>query len=129
MNPPYTPPPAKPTWFLQRKNWLLFMIRELTSAVIALYLVFFLVFLARLGAGAEAFEDLLASLTHPLAMAAHALAFAASVWHAVSWFNTSAQVMPIRIGTWRMPRVLTVIITGYAPWIILSALVLWAALP
>ncbi len=129
MNPPYTPPPAGPAWFLQRKNWLLFMIRELTSAVIALYLVFFLVFLARFGGGAWVFEEFLALLTHPLSMAGHALAFAAAVWHSVSWFNTSAQVMPIRIGTWRMPGVATIIITGYAPWLIISALVFWAALP
>ncbi len=129
MSRPYTRPAPGPAWFLQRRNWLLFIIREVTSVALAVYLIFLIVFFARLGAGADAFEGLLATLTHPLARLGHLLALAAAVWHAVTWFNNSAQVMPMRVGVWRMPGAGVAILTGYAPWLILTLLVIWAARP
>ncbi len=119
-------PSVKPSWFLERRNWTLFMIRETTAVIIAGYLVFLLVFLSRLAGGAEAFEAHLAALTHPLAVVGHVLALAGALWHSVTWFNSSSQVMPIFIGERRVPDIWVSIANGYAPLIVLTALIIWA---
>ncbi len=118
---------AKPGWFLERRNWTLFMIREITAVFIAAYLIFLLVFLSRVAAGAEAFEAHLAALTHPLSVVGHALVLVAALWHAVTWFKNSSQIMPVFIGGRRLPDVWVAIATGYAPLVIISLLVIWAA--
>ncbi len=118
--------PMGGTWFLRRRRWTLFMIRELTAVGIAAYLLFLLVFLGRLGDGPEAFARFLAMLTSPLAVGLHVVALAAAAWHAVTWFNLTPQVMPVRLGTRRVPGPWIAVATGYVPWLVISALVIWA---
>ena len=49
------------TWWLQRRPYILFMIRELTSVFVAGYCIFLLVFVFKLTEGADAYANFMAA--------------------------------------------------------------------
>ena len=68
------------------------------------------------------------SLRSPLAVIAHGLALAAAVFHSITWFNLTPQVMPIRIGEGQVPGAVVAIGAGYLPWLIVSGVILWGVM-
>lgn len=124
MKAPYVQPIPR-TWFMRTRAYRLFMARELTSSFIAAYLIFLLVFLARLGQSAQAFELVLDQMRSPASCILHLLAWIAAMYHSVTWFNLTPQAMPVRMGEERMPDVLVAILGGYLPWFVISAVIFW----
>ena len=127
MRKPYIRPMPK-TWFMQNTRYRLFMIRELTSVFISGYLVFLLVWLHRVSQGPQPFEAMVQATRSPLAIVLHLLAFAAALYHSVTWFNLTPQVMPVRIGEDCVPRPIVAVAMGYLPWLVLSGLIIWGVL-
>ena len=127
MSKPYLPPVSK-TWFMAKRAYRLFMLRELTSVILAGYLIFLLGWLHQLGQGFEAYQDGLAALKKPLPVLLHLLALAAALYHSITWFNLTPKAMPVRRGEERVPDLLVAIGMGYLPWVVLSALVFWIVL-
>ncbi len=126
MSGPYHRPFPR-GWFLKRRNWSLFLVRELTSVFIGAYLVVLLVFLARLGAGRESFYSILDTFASPGWRVFHGVALVAALWHSVTWFNLTPQVMPVRLGTRRVPDVAIALAVGYVPWVLISMVILFGA--
>lgn len=128
MNP--RPPEKWPGnwWFTRSPGYFRFMIREFTSFVVAGYLVFLLVFLYRIGQGPQAYASLMEMLRSPLSVVLHLLVFAAACFHAVTWFNLTPSIMPVRTGEERVPDALLAIGAGYLPWAVVSVVVAWALL-
>jgi fumarate reductase subunit C len=129
MSRKYVRPWPTFTWFTRRPGYFMFMIRELTAVFVAVYLVALLIFLSRLGQGPESFTALLSELQHPGWRVLHGLALIAALWHAVTWFNLTPKAMPMFIGEKKAPGALTAIGMGYAPWIVISILILWLTCP
>jgi fumarate reductase subunit C len=115
-------------WFLQRRGYVKFMLRELTALFVGIYLIVMLAFLHRMGQGEAAFGGLLASLTRPGWRVLHALALAAAVWHSITWFNLTPKAMPLRIGERRVPDAWVALAMGYLPWLVVTLLILLAIL-
>lgn len=120
--------PYPKDWFLRTRPYRLFMLRELTSVCIAGYLVFLLWWLYRLGRGPEDYQALLSIVRHPVSLGLHTIALIAAAWHAITWFNLTPLVMPMRIGEDKVPNVVIAIATGYGPWLVVSGCILWATL-
>ena len=121
--------PYPKDWFLRKRAYRLFMLRELTSVCIAGYLVFLLWWLYRLQQnGTEGYEALLSIVRHPVMIGLHTIALIAAVWHSITWFNLTPLAMPMRIGEDKVPGVVISIATGYGPWFVLSGFILWATL-
>ena len=127
MTGPYRPK-QKWGWFWQRPGYIRFMLREFTALFIGAYLVLLLWMLYKLGVGEAAFTHWLAILNRPHWMILHALALLAGLWHTVTWFNATPQAFPVFIGEKRLPKAVVAIALGYAPWIVVTALILWGAL-
>jgi fumarate reductase subunit C len=117
-----------PTWYLSNWPYRWFMVREMTSVFIGAYLVFLVVWLFRLAAGAQSFEQMLVAMRSPLSIVFHAIVLAAALYHSITWFNLTPKVMPVHIGEERLPAPLVAIGMGYLPWAVLSALVVWGVL-
>lgn len=120
--------PQKWNWFLARPAYILFMIREITAVFVGAYLILLLVVLSKLGNGEVAFAELLHTLRSPFWMALHAVALIAAIWHSITWFNLTPKVMPFFVGENRVADPLVAIAMGYAPWIIVSAVILWGVM-
>lgn len=125
---PRPPEPPTRTWFMRTTAYRLFMIREFTSVFLAGYLIFLLVLLARVGEGPQPFDSLLVTLRSPISIILHVLVLLAALYHAVTWFNLTPRIMPVRLGEERLPDAVVAIAAGYLPWIVVSLAIGWAVL-
>ena len=112
------------TWWLRNRAYFLFMVRELTSIPIAIYLILLLLMLRKLAAGRQAYEAYLRFLATPGMVAFHLLALAAALFHAVTWINITPKVLAVRVGENRVPAALVAGV-NYAAWIVVSILIAW----
>ena len=122
MSEPYHRPISASTWWLAKRNYVLFMLRELTSVFIGVFLVVFLVQLTELAQGAEAYAAAAARLASPGWIVFHLLALAAALYHSITWFNLTPQVIIVRRGEERVPPV---VIAGahYLAWLVVSVVI------
>ena len=120
MSPFHRPP--RFNWWLENRAYTLFVVRELTSVFIAAYVVLVLLLLRNLALGREAYEAYLRALTTPGMMVFQIVAFAAAMFHSITWFALSPKAMVVRLGKQRVPpRV--VVGANYAAWIVVSAII------
>lgn len=121
MNPYHRP--MATTWWLGNRAYFLFMVRELTSVFIAVYLMLLLLMLHKLAVGREAYQAYLRLLATPGLLAFHIVALAAAVFHTVTWFNLTPMVMGVRFGETRVPPKIVAGVS-YAAWIVVSIAVM-----
>jgi fumarate reductase subunit C len=111
-------------WWLQRWEYLRFVLRELSSVFVAYFVLLTLFQIYLLSHGPQAYAKFQGLLKNPLMIAVNAVSFFFVVFHAVSWFNLSARAMAVRVGGKRIPGVL---ISGSSivAWLVFSAVVAW----
>ena len=111
------------TWWLRKKTYFLFMLRELTCIFVGGYALFLLVLISR-AQDPSAFRYI---LTHPLAVVFQVVAIPMVLYHSITWFNLTPKAVVV---WWGEERVSPLLIAGsnYAVWLVVSALVAWFAL-
>ena len=119
--------PFPNSWWLKRKPYFLFIIRELTSVFVAGYCLFLLVLIYKLGQGPEAYESLITSLTSSASIVLHIIALVFVLYHTVTWFNLTPKILVIYKGQERIPQWL-VAGSVYVAWIMVSAVIGWLVL-
>jgi fumarate reductase subunit C len=119
--------PMSWTWWLDKRAYLLFMLREMTSIFIAAYLALFLIQIAQLSRGAEAYAAFLKRLASPGWILFHLVAFVAALYHSITWFNLTPKVFPVRMGEERLAPIF-VIAPNYVAWVAVSAVIAWIVL-
>jgi fumarate reductase subunit C len=110
------------TWWLKRRVYFLYMVRELTCVFVGGYAVFMLFLVMRLD-DASAFAALLDSKA---LVALQILALPMILYHSITWFNLTPKVMVV----WRgEERVSPILIAGanYLAWIAVSVVIVWIA--
>ena len=115
------------TWWLEKRNYLLLMLREMTSVFIAAYLIVFLFQLAQLTQGAEAYAAFLERLASPGWILFHLLALVAALYHTITWFNLTPKVFVVRMGEERLAPVF-IAAPNYVLWVVISAVITWIVL-
>ncbi len=116
-------PKLPATWWLRRPAYLRFMLRELSSVFIAIFLVVFLVQIHRLSQGPEAYAAFLEKLRSPGWIAFHIVALAFALYHSVTWFNLTAVVQVVRLGERQVsPRLVAV--ANFGLWAVVSLVIL-----
>ena len=89
--------PIPATWWLRKRSYFLFILRELTSVFVAAYAFFLLVLVARAD-DPQAFAALFDALKSPLSIALHLITLAMVLFHSVTWINLTPQVMVVWLG-------------------------------
>ena len=92
------------TWWLKKPSYFFFMLRELSSVFIAVFLVVFLVQLYQLTHGPEAYAVFAHKLSSPGWLAFNLVTLLFALYHSITWFQSSAIVLPLRMGEREMPR-------------------------
>jgi fumarate reductase subunit C len=95
--------PIPATWWLSKRSYLLFMIRELSSGFLAAYAVFLLVLLRQSGAGAGEFQAFFHQLRSPVSMVLHAVALCFALYNTITTFNLAPRVLSVRRGEDTLP--------------------------
>jgi len=114
-------------WWVGRRSYLVFVIRELSSVFVAWSVVFLLLLVRAVGQGGTEYQRFLDRSSDPWMLALNVVALAFLVFHAITWFNLAPQAMVVRLRGKRVPRSW---IAGahYAGWALLSALAAWLIL-
>ena len=119
--------PVSNTWWLKRKSYILFMIRELTSVFVAGYCIFLMVLVYKLTQGSGAYGNFMAALKSPISVVLHLITLVFVLYHTITWFNLTPKILVLYKGEDRIPQVL---IAGmfYAGWVVVSIIVAWLVL-
>ncbi|NIO08859.1 MAG: hypothetical protein GTO40_12925 [Deltaproteobacteria bacterium] len=97
-------PTVPATWWLKRKNYFLFMIRELTSVFIAIFLIVFLIQIYQLTGGQQSYVAFAERLASPGWITFHIIALVFALYHTITWFQSSAVVLELKVGSSVLPR-------------------------
>jgi fumarate reductase subunit C len=111
------------TWWLTNQSYFLFMLRELSSVFIALFLVVYLCQIYQLSQGPDAYSAFTQKLSSPGWIFFHFVALLFALYHSITWFQSSAVVLPLRIGERTVSRPI-VLALHVAAWLVVSLIVL-----
>ncbi|MFH7566386.1 fumarate reductase subunit C [Oceanimonas smirnovii] len=120
--PYHRPMPAG--WWRQKAPYRLYMLREATVLPLTFFCLCLLAGLWSLGQGAAAWEGWLGFMASPLVLALNALALAASLFHAATFFLMMPRVMPVKLAGKPLP----VIKVALVQWAITAGISLFALL-
>lgn len=116
--------PMSTWWWLGKRTYLTFILRELSSVFVAWFVVFMLWMVYAVGQGPAAYQRFLDRADHPLVVLLNVVALLFVVLHLVTWFNLTPQAMAVRVGGRRVPA-LWMLASQYVGWLVVSAFVLW----
>jgi len=114
-------------WWVSRRSYLIFVLRELSSVFVAWSVVFLLLLVHAVSQGGSEYQRFVDWSSTPWMLALNVLALAFVVFHAITWFNLAPQAMVVRVRGKRMARS-QVALAHYASWALLSALTAWLIL-
>jgi fumarate reductase subunit C len=119
--------PVSILWWLRRRTYLFFALRELSCLAVAWSVLFLMLLVRAIGESGDAYEQFVAWARTPWVVALNVVAFAFLVLHAITWFNLTPSATVVRL---RGQRVRPAVIAGsaYAGWVVVSGLVAWIVL-
>jgi fumarate reductase subunit C len=119
--------PVPKLWWLRRRSYLIFVLRELSSVFVAWFVVFLLLLIHAVGTGPRSYQQFLDFAKNPVVITVNVIALLFLVFHAVTWFNVAPQAMVVRTRDRQVPPRM---IAGahYAAWAVVSAVVIWLVL-
>ena len=111
-------------WWVGRRSYLVFVLRELSSVFVAWSVVFLLLLVHAVSQGGKQYQQFLNLSSNPWMLALNIVTLAFLVFHAITWFNLAPQAMVVRLRRKRVPRS-RIAGAHYAVWALLSALAAW----
>jgi fumarate reductase subunit C len=119
--------PVARYWWLKRRSYLLFMLREISCVFVAWFVVYLLLLVNAVGAGPDSYVRFLAWSAYPLVVALNVVTLIFVLLHAVTWFGSAPRAIVPHIRGRRVPAG-AVLAGHYAAWIVVSAFVAWLVL-
>jgi fumarate reductase subunit C len=116
--------PISTWWWLHKRTYFVFVMRELSSIFIAWFVVFLLLLLRAVTLGAAEYDDFLDWAASPWVVVLNVVAAAFLVLHVVTWFSLTPKAMAVRLRGRPVPSV-AVIGAQYAAMLVVSAFVIW----
>jgi fumarate reductase subunit C len=124
FHPRWYRPHVSVYWWLGEWHYLKFILREISSVFVAVFVIETLFMLNALRDGPQAYAQFQQCVRNPLVILLNIVGFFFIVFHTITWFNLAPSAMPVRMGGKRVPEVL-VAAPSYVAWIIVSAFVCW----
>jgi fumarate reductase subunit C len=115
--------PMSTWWWLGRRSYLIFILRELSSVFVAWFVVFLLMLLWAVGRGDDQYRDFLDWAASLWVVVLNVVALLFVLLHAVTWFGLAPKAMVVRVRGRRVPP-LWIAISQYAGWAVVSAFVI-----
>ena len=114
-------------WWLERRAYFKFIVRELTCLFVGAFAVLTLLQVRAAGDGPEAYAAFAAMLGTPAGIFFSAVAFLFVLFHALTWFPLVPTTIVLRLGEQRVPGG---VIAGahFAGWLVVSAVVAYIVL-
>jgi fumarate reductase subunit C len=119
--------PVSVYWWLGQWQYLKFILRELSSVFVAIFVVITLLQLRALLSGPAAYTRFEHWLQTPAAIALNLISFFFVLFHTITWFNLAPKAIAMRVHGKRLPDFL-VAAPNYALWVLVSVAVAWSIL-
>ena len=125
---PYIRPMSKTTWYMRNSRYRVYVMRELTSFLVAFYTFLTIFALVALSSNsAEVWNDFLASQQSTVMVVFHGLALLYFLFYQTfPWFKLAPKAMPIQLGEKKLPDVF-IVVAHYVAWVVVSAFIFWLA--
>lgn len=119
--------PVRTLWWLRRRSYLLFILRELSSVFVAWFVVFLLLLVHAVSRGNNEYQRFLHWASNPWVLLVNVVALAFVALHAVTWFDLTPKAIVVRLRGKRVPSA-WIAGSSYLAWAAVSALVTWLVL-
>jgi fumarate reductase subunit C len=114
-------------WWLQRRAYVAFILRELSSLFVAWLVVFLLLLIHAVSQGNAQYQQFLAWCATPWLLLLNLVALFFVIFHAITWFNLAPLALVVRLRGERIPGT-WIAASNYVAWALVSALVAWLLL-
>jgi succinate dehydrogenase subunit C len=88
--------PVSRLWWLKKRTYFLFVMRELSSVFVGWFAVFLMIMVFAIGRGEASYQRFLNWAASPVVIVINVVALAFSVLHTVTWFILTSQAMVVR---------------------------------
>ena len=125
---PYNRPMSTTTWYMRNSRYKVYVMRELTSFLVAFYSFLTIAALAALASdSAEVWNGFLASQQSTGMAVFHATALLYFLFYQTfPWFKLAPKAMPIQLGEKKLPDMF-IVVGHYVAWVVASAIIFWLA--
>lgn len=114
-------------WWLRRRSYLVFVIRELSCVFVAWFVVFLLLLVRAVSQGDREYQRFLDLSANPWMLALNAITLFFVVFHTITWFNAAPQAIVVHVRGRRVPAHV-ILALHYAAWILLTGITAWIVL-
>ncbi|TCO44605.1 fumarate reductase subunit C [Kribbella antiqua] len=114
-------------WWLSRRSYLLFVLRELSAVFVAWFVVYLLLLVNAIGDGAPSYARFVDWSGSSWVLVLNLIALAFVLLHVVTWFGLAPRAMVVRLRGHRIPPP-QIVAAHYLAWLLLSAIVAWVVL-
>lgn len=111
-------------WWVRKRTYFVFVMRELSSIFIAWLVVYLLVLVSALSRGEAAYETFQDFAEHPIVIVFNAVALAFVVLHTITWFALTPKAMDIQLRGRPVPDSV-VLASQYVGLAVVSAIIFW----
>lgn len=116
--------PISTWWWLRKRTYFVFVMRELSSLFVGWFVVFLLLLVRAVGRGDAAYHDFLDWADSPVVIAVNVVGFAFILLHTVTWFGVTPQAMALRVRGKPVPAP-AVIAAQYVGLAVVTAFIWW----
>ena len=95
--------PVSRLWWLRKRTYFMFVMRELSSIFVAWFAVFLMIMVVAIGRGEASYQNFLNWAASPVVIVINVVALAFLILHTVTWFALTPQAMVVRVGGRRVP--------------------------
>jgi fumarate reductase subunit C len=114
-------------WWVHRRSYLLFVLRELSCVFVAWFVVYLVLLVAAVHRGSDSYQQFLEWSSRPWMVVLNLVALAFVVLHAITWFTLAPKAMVVRLQGRPLPA--RMVAGGhFAAWAVASAVVAWIVL-
>jgi fumarate reductase subunit C len=127
FHPCWYRPKVSVYWWLGEWHYTKFILRELSSVFVAVFVIETLMLMNALRKGPEAYAGFLQTMHNPLMIVLNIVSLFFVVFHTITWFNLAPSATPVRLGGKRLPDVM-IAAPAYVAWLVISAIICWAVM-
>lgn len=114
-------------WWLKRRTYFIFALRELSCLFVGWFVVYLLLLARAINAGEDRYLQFMSASANPWLLLLNMISLLFAVVHATTWFNQTPQVIVMRIRGQRVPQY-AIVASMYLLWIVLSVVTAWIVL-
>jgi fumarate reductase subunit C len=123
-HPRWLRPHVSTYWWLRKRSYFAFILREISSLFVAWAVVYLLLLVYAVGRGPAEYGAFFEWSRQPWVIAVNVCSLLLVGFHAITWFNLAPQALVVRLGHRHVPG-FWIAASNYVAWVVVSIVVAW----